>query len=265
MEELHTEAFVLRTRPFSESDVITVLLTRERGKISGIAKGARRSRRRFAGGALEPFQEIRVRLSQRPQRSLAFVHESRVTQSHRRVAEDLKVYAWACYLLELTDAVTPENDPCPDLYDLFKHTMAGLADGAGTVGPEPLAHHFILGLLEEAGWAPNLASCTTCGQAITEQTRPLLHPDGHGLVCSGHEAERQGLVADDPSFRPSRRIIFPELLTYLCEAAVKVPAQPTTEVGQAATLLLERLVDLHLAKPLKARTFLAEMNQAESA
>ncbi len=45
------EAFVLRTGSLGESDVLVTLFTREQGKVRGVARAARRSRKRF-GGAL---------------------------------------------------------------------------------------------------------------------------------------------------------------------------------------------------------------------
>src|SRR5438067_9627088 len=62
--ELATSALVLRTRPYGESDRIVTLITEQHGKLVGIAKGAKNSRRRFAG-TLEPFVRIRVVFRQR--------------------------------------------------------------------------------------------------------------------------------------------------------------------------------------------------------
>ena len=52
-----TEAMVLRSHPLGESDRIVTFLTRSSGKVRGVAKGARRSRRRF-GSNLEPLSQM---------------------------------------------------------------------------------------------------------------------------------------------------------------------------------------------------------------
>src|SRR5207247_7539818 len=70
--ELATSALVLRTRPYGESDRIVTLLTEQHGKLTGIAKGAKNSRRRFAG-TLEPFVRIRAVFRQRTGTELAFL------------------------------------------------------------------------------------------------------------------------------------------------------------------------------------------------
>lgn len=252
MEEILTNAFVLRTRNFGESDRIVVLLTEELGKVSAIAKGARRSVRRFAGGALEPFQELAVRFDRKSQFSLAFLHESRVLHSNRALAENLDAFAWASYLTELTDVMTADRDPCRDLYSLY----GGMIGQLGQAACEPVAHHFVLGLLDRGGWAPDFGICGICEDPVTEYSRPILDSRGSGVVCARHEAEAAGLDPDDGSFRPSRRVIDPPLMDYVRDAVQEVPPVPAPEVSRLATALLERLVDLHLTKPLRSRAFL---------
>ena len=254
-EEVTTHAFVLRTRNYAESDRIVVLLTREHGKISAIAKGARRSAKRFAGGALEPFQELVVRFDRKPWGSLAFLHESRVLGSNQALAADLDAYAWASYLTELTEVMTVDRDPCRDLYELYREVTSRL----GRENAEPLAHHYVLGLLDRSGWAPDFASCGVCAEPVTEYSRPILDSRGSGVVCSRHEAEALGIDPEDESFRPSRRVIDPPLMQYVQRAAFDVPEVAEPSVARLATALLERLVDLHLVRPLRSRAFLKTM------
>ncbi|HEY2773848.1 MAG TPA: DNA repair protein RecO [Candidatus Binatia bacterium] len=255
MEETVTSAFVLRGRNFGESDRIVVLLTEAAGKISAIAKGARRSTRRFAGGALEPFQELQVRLDRKSQFSLAFLHESRVLGSNRALAANLDAYAWGSYLTELAELMTADRDPCPDLYELYRDVVSRL----GRDAVEPLAHHFVLGLLDRSGWAPDFDACGICAEPVTEYSRPILDSRGSGVICARHEAEAAGVDPSSGSFRPSRRVIDPELMAYVREAAARVPPQASPDVARLATALLERLVDLHLQKPLRSRAFLKSL------
>jgi DNA repair protein RecO (recombination protein O) len=257
VEEIVTNAFVLRARNYGESDRIVVLLSEDLGKISAIAKGARRSVRRFAGGALEPFQELSVRLDRKSQFSLAFLHESRVVGSNAALASNLDAFAWASYLTELTEVMTADRDPCPDLYELYR-------DVVGRIGREmiePLAHHFVLGLLERSGWAPDFAICGICLEPVTESSRPILDSRGSGVICARHEAEAAGLASVDENFRPSRRVIDPPLMEYVRHAAARVPPAAEPAVGRLATALLDRLVDLHLTKPLRSRAFLKTLGK----
>ena len=256
MEEIRTRAFVLRTRSYGESDVIAVLLSADHGKLSGIARGARRSKRRFAGPALEPFQDLDVRLGRRPLADLAFLHECRVVTSHHAVASDIEAYAWASYLCELTELMTPERDPCPDLYRLFRDLIDRLGRGAPAAAS---SHRYVLALLDWAGWGPDFSSCSMCKQPLDVASRPIVDPRGSGLMCTAHEAEARGADPQDPEFEAGRRIVDGELLAYVRGLRA---TEVTCAVPAAATALLHRLVDLHLHRPLKSRAFLATVASA---
>jgi DNA repair protein RecO (recombination protein O) len=264
VEDVRTEAFVLRTRAYGESDVIAVLLTADHGKLSGIARGARRSKKRFAGPALEPFQRLMVRFARRPHADLAFLHECRIVRSHHAMAADLPAFAWASYLSELTEVMTPERDPCPELYGMFERTIAALAARACEPqehSAELIAHRFIVGLLDWAGWAPDFEVCGICAAPITADLRPIVDPRGSGLMCARHEAESLGHDPDDRGFQPSRRVVDGALLEYIRGLRVTDASEANAELAAAATALLHRLIDLHIERPLRSRRFLTELCQ----
>jgi DNA repair protein RecO (recombination protein O) len=260
VEDLETTAFTLRTRAFGESDLIAVFLTSDHGKLSGIARGAKRSKNRFPGPALEPFHEVRLRFARRPHSELAFLHECRVVTSHHGIAASVEAFAWASYLSELTEAVAQPGDAAPELFSIFRETMARLAAGET---PEPLAHHFILTLLDIAGWRPDFERCGICDEAVVPAIRPLLDPRGSGVICARHEAERSGHEGGHESFRPSRRIIDGALLGYIAQAREDASVADAS-VLRAATALLDRLIDLNLQRKLKSRRFLAEIRASPS-
>src|SRR5437867_12680442 len=101
-QETLTRAVVMRARTFGESDKIVTFLTRDLGKVAGIAKGAKRSKRRFVN-VLEPFTHVDVRLHLRAHSELAFVAACELVDSHHSFARDLAKFAHASYMLELTD------------------------------------------------------------------------------------------------------------------------------------------------------------------
>jgi DNA repair protein RecO (recombination protein O) len=262
VEDVTTRAFCLRARAYGESDVIAVLLTEDHGKVSGMARGAKRSKRRFVGGALQPFHELDLRFARRPHSDLAFLHECRVVRSHHAIAENIETYAWASYVSEVAEVTVPERDPNPQIFTLFQTTMRALADKPDSA--EPNAHHFIMGLLDHAGWGPDLARCTVCDEPVGERVRPILDPRGSGLICSRHVAERLGVDPNDPGFSPGRRIVGDALLAYVRQARETVPVSDDAALRRAASALLDRLLDLHVDRPFKSRAFLGQL-RAESA
>jgi len=260
LDEVRTKAFPLRARPYGESDLIAVLLTEEHGKLSGIARGARRSRRRFSGPALEPLHEIELRFKRRPHSELVFLHESRLVESFDGIAASVDAFAWASYVTELTEVVLPPADPCRPVYDLYRAALAAFAGGAEI---QSTAQHFVLRILEYAGWCPDFERCGVCGAVLSASVRPIVDPRGGGVICARHDVERKGGDPDDPAYKPSRRILDEQLLAYLrASRAVPQPSVPP-ETLTTATALLDRLIELHVPRPLRARRVLGELTQFE--
>ena len=101
-----TEAIVLRLLDYGESDRIVTFSTADFGKIRGIAKGARRSRKRFTN-ALEPFCHSRMMFSRKSPDSLALIEECDVLCHFPSIRADLEKTLVASCLIELTDHFTP--------------------------------------------------------------------------------------------------------------------------------------------------------------
>src|SRR5664279_1400929 len=114
-----SEAIILRTRAYGESDKIVTFLTDDAGKLTGMAKGAKNSRRRFAN-CLDPFTHVRVhfRTSTRPGSSLVFMESCDLLHSTGSLAEPNK-FAYGSYLIELVDQLTEEAHPVPEVYRLL--------------------------------------------------------------------------------------------------------------------------------------------------
>ncbi|RMD85563.1 MAG: DNA repair protein RecO [Candidatus Dadabacteria bacterium] len=260
VEEIRTRALVLRRRPFGESDWIVVLLTESAGKLSAIARGARRSRRRFAGPVLDPFQEVEARITRRPRSELAFLHECGLLKDRAALASDPRAYAWACYISELAERLTAESDPCPALY---RELTAALDRLAPAEFAESSAHHFILRLLDHAGWRPDFERCQRCHAPAWAAAMPLLDPGGAGIVCARHEAEELGIDPHSPGFRPPRRVIDDRLLAYLRRVQESPTGQAPPETLELAGRLLDRLIEIHLGQSLKSRAFLDHVRAAD--
>lgn len=174
---LHTaEAIVLRTYALGETDRIVVMLTRDRGKKRGIAKAARRSRRRF-GGALEPLTHVRVAYVEREQREL--VHWMYAEPVHSPMtASDPDALTYAAYLADLLDECCPQDHANPKGFRLAAAVLASLSTGGPAVA---LARYFEFWLLKLEGVFPSLAACGGCGCAL--KGGAALAPDADAFLC----------------------------------------------------------------------------------
>src|SRR5262249_10936182 len=153
-----------RNRPYGESDRIVTLMTEHHGKVTGIAKGAKNSRRRFAG-TLEPFVRIVVVFQQRATSDLVFLLRCELLGVWRSFTRDLDQFAAGSYVLELTDRMVLGREPGREVYRLVHDTLA-LLDGGTPV--DPVLRAFELHLLAATGYAPSLDRCRACGAAAGE-------------------------------------------------------------------------------------------------
>jgi DNA repair protein RecO (recombination protein O) len=187
---LKTEAIVLRSIRYGEADRILHLYTPGHGRLSAIAKGARRARSRF-GARLEPFFHVMAVLHEGRSELLTVTGVDTIATHGplRQSAATLDAAARAC------DAVarlfeTPE--PHPEVFRLLANELALLdADAAHARTANGLA--FRLKLLLAAGIVPQLAACAVCGE--TEHLRGFSGAAG-GVVCGSCEAGAFGLDED---------------------------------------------------------------------
>jgi DNA repair protein RecO (recombination protein O) len=181
MNILRTCGIVLRVTGHGESDKLVTLYTPDLGRITGIAKGAQKSRRRFVN-KLEAFSHLLV--FYRPPRGaqgLLLINEAELLAAHIPLRTDVQRYAAAMYLCELIVRFTHDNDPDPQLYTLFKWAIAALDHDKMPARVVALAH---LQLLERVGYRPELNCCSRCRQLLRPEHTYMLLPGVGALLCN---------------------------------------------------------------------------------
>jgi DNA repair protein RecO (recombination protein O) len=176
-----TPAIVLRSWPFGESDKIVCFLTENHGKVTGIAKGAKRSRRRFVN-SLEPFSSVTLRFQDRPHSNLAFVVAADLARSFTQLTVSLEKIAFASYMVEITGGLIGERE---ENSSVFQH----LKDGLGYLDENDTSFRFLtifeLKLLRLTGYQPLLNECKRCGKdrfnSLTDQWH--FSPRDGGVFC----------------------------------------------------------------------------------
>ena len=175
-----TIAIVLRSVEFSESSYISTLFTESAGKITALAKGARRPKSAFEN-ALDLLSISRVVFLRKSSDAMDLLTEAKLERRFRAAARDLtRLYA-AYYVIELLNALTGERDPNPRLFRISQHTLVSL-DGNGDVGLDVL--RFELALLHSMGQVPVLDRCIECGQQLGESRRMAFGQLAGGALCS---------------------------------------------------------------------------------
>jgi len=242
--EVATPGFVLHARPYGESDRIVTFITEKHGKLTGIAKGARNSRRRF-GGTLEPFVHVRVVFQQRPASDLAFLLRCELIETLRGFTRDLDCYAAGTYLLELTDRMVLGREPGGEVYLLLRDALRLLDAGAP---PDPLVCAFELHLLAASGYAPALRRCRGCGTVAADGDTVFLAMARGELVC-------RRCVRPGEAVRPVSAGAAMELAR-LAESPLAAAGGGGPAALLQAQAVAEQLVGAVVTGPLKSRAFL---------
>jgi DNA repair protein RecO (recombination protein O) len=187
---LRTEAIVLRSIRYGEADRILHLYTPDRGRLSAIAKGARRARSRF-GARLEPFFHIRAVLHEGRSELLTVTGVDTVT-AHRRLREHAATLDTAARACDAVTRLFETADPHPEVFRLLANEL-GLLEADPAHGRPGNGLAFRLKLLLAAGIVPQLAACAVCGE--TEHLNGFSGAAG-GVVCTACEAAAFSLSED---------------------------------------------------------------------
>ncbi len=160
-----SEAFLLHKTEYGEADYILSLFTKDFGKIKGIAKYAKKSRKRF-GGRLEPFLHLRVRFREKPG-GIKFIEDSETIRAFSTLMEDISLFICGSFVLENVEILLPEEDPNENIFNLLKETLSDL-DSKKI--PSNAILRFQLSLLTLSGYEPNFDFCSVCKRSIEDDS-----------------------------------------------------------------------------------------------
>jgi DNA repair protein RecO (recombination protein O) len=182
---------VLRVIDFSETSAIVTLFTREFGKISGMAKGARRPKGPFEH-ALDLLAQCRIVFLRKSSGALDLLTEAKLERWFRPRGRDLASLYAGYYVAELLVELTHDYDPHPQLFDAAVHTLAELNEG----GPvDAVVLRFELLALRFLGHLPSFAECAECGSAIARSGRVSFGLLAGGVLCEKCRVGKRKLVS----------------------------------------------------------------------
>jgi DNA repair protein RecO (recombination protein O) len=245
MALLTTEALVLRGYKLGETSKVVVLLTRERGKLRAVARGARGGQPRYQS-ALEPLSEVRVSLHGRQGAELLRLGQAELLHSAFRAgSRSLEAALFLSGCVELLDAFSPEGEAEDRVYRLALAVVQAAEKGAS---PELLGRYLEAWLLKLHGLYPPLDRCAACGGELPATGALAYHRAAHGFVCgSCGPATGPDLPAD------SRRLLV-ELF--------RRPPDALGEAGPAARpveAFHRDLIAAHLERDLRAPRVIREV------
>jgi DNA repair protein RecO (recombination protein O) len=185
-------AYILHRRPYLDSSLILEALTAQYGRISLVAKGARRKSRGGSGGALlQPFTPLLLSFSGRSEMKNLNALEAAgqvLTLRAERLYSGL-------YLNELLVRLLHRHDPHPQIFAAYGAALDTLC------GPDPvdvLLRRFEFALLDELGYGFDLRIDGRSGEPVVAQDWYHYDPDCGLFAHTGvSEPGRQGYAGAD--------------------------------------------------------------------
>jgi DNA repair protein RecO (recombination protein O) len=181
MALVRTEAFVLKAFRFGETSMIYRLLTRDRGVVPVIARGARRPKSRI-GAAVNAFRRLDVTYYDKPGREIQTLSQAEVVKDHRKIVSSLERLEVAGQWFRFLRSLLPDGAPVESLYSL---AVAAL-DRLERVAPPRLARwetYHRAAVMGHLGLTPQLDACMACGRPLPDDRGLWFSIEEGGLAC----------------------------------------------------------------------------------
>jgi DNA repair protein RecO (recombination protein O) len=243
-----SEAIVLRTYPFRESDLLVTLFTRLEGKLRGVARAAKKSRRRF-GGALEPLTYIKLTYEDRERHELARLDACEVIDSPLTSEVSYPRAVALEHVAELLDELSPDREANDAVFRLGLSVIRQLRSEEWWL---PITY-FELWMSRLMGYLPELSECLACGRALNG-SRAYFHALADGLMCPEHKRLASSEMSAGSRKLAAEMLRFP--LSKLDAAETSLDSKsPAADLRKFLLQALER----HIEKKLVTRGMLEKI------
>ncbi|MGH4125844.1 MAG: DNA repair protein RecO [Clostridium sp.] len=176
MSILKTRAIVIKTQEFKESDKLVWLFTEEFGKITAIAKGARKNKSKYVSSTLPcSYGEFILFKG----RNLYTINEVTIIDSFQQLLRDLETITYASYFNELIDIAMENEEANSELFKDFVSAFYFIKNDVMDI--EVLARAFETKLLKATGYGMNFEQCVRCRKKITISNNIDLQ--SYGPIC----------------------------------------------------------------------------------
>lgn len=172
-------ALVLDSRDYGESDKIITFFCQEIGRLTVIAKGAHRSKKRFIN-KLELFTFLQISYSKRAAAGMAVLDEAELLKSFISLRLDFRRYTAASVIREYMLLVTNETLNDDNLFQLALWSFHSLNRGEN---PEQIVALFLVKLFDLLGYRPNFSSCQNCGHKPENGDDGVFSIEMGGIIC----------------------------------------------------------------------------------
>lgn len=191
-----TEGIVLSKMKYRDTSKILRLYTREFGKVSVIAKGARETKSKFRA-ALEPMNHVACVIYRKDNRDLQLLSQCDVITPFRHLSEDMGKMRVGLSVVELVDIASHAEEGNEILFSLLADVLQTV--NSATKNPVSALYYFEMKLSGIMGFNPQLERCVHCNAGIPngleETGRCVITHDG--ILCNNcsDNTGRKGISA----------------------------------------------------------------------
>ena len=249
MSTFSTPAILLRRSSYGDFDLIVTLLTLEKGKLTVIAKNAKKSRKRFSG-VLELFSLLHLVCTAARGRGMPVLQEATIEHPFSDIRGNIMKTAYASYWAELITLWLEEGKTQARFYHLLQFCLHAL--DAGLFDEKTLSIIFQIRFLNISGLSPNFSRCSKCRMDTDKiaSSRLVFELAKGGILC-------QGCASNSVSrLNISKKII--KQLLWIQENDLKTVRRlkfNQTDLNEGLKLL-EAFVMYHLGREPKSLKFL---------
>lgn len=230
-----TRGIVLRARPLGEADRIVTMFSSERGKLSAVAKGVRRTKSHFAG-RLEFGNECDFTMHRG--RSLDVIVTAEIVRASWAQLVDPERFSVASLIAELIESFSEPDLALPDVYALLVGVLAAIA---ASDSPRALVPRFSLRLLCALGLEPPVDTCVRCARPLDVE-RAWADSESGGFACAACREPWRDLLELDRA----------DLQNLAALAAPRGASQATLFARPRIASAIEAIIVHHLGRRPKA-------------
>lgn len=173
------EAIILQVKPYGEADLIVDFFSVQAGRMRGIAKGAKKSKKRFVH-CLEPSNWVRLNLFEKQNSSLVRIDQGEVIDPFQGIRTDFRKWGQAAFFCEMIQELFAVGDANQAVFELIRESLLVLEQQKGELEVFTI---FQIRLLKLAGYALFLNACLSCGKKPEEISRPFFSLARGGIFC----------------------------------------------------------------------------------
>lgn len=249
MNSFSAQSIILWKREYGDHDFLVSLLARGHGRITALAKNAKKSVKRF-GGVLELFTLVEAVLKPSKNQGLYNLSEVSLDSSFESIRTDYAKTSYAGFWSEILGRWIEENHPQDDIFLLFNYVLENLDNGLIPV--ETLDIVFQIKLLQLSGLSPDFSACSRCGkhpENLFDRKIVFDIKDGR-IICSSCFSKY--LAKPEKTVHVSRGTV--NELRWIqkndCSTALRIRLK-SASVNESRAIL-EKFLPFHLGKELRS-------------